>query len=146
MQDAGRLKCRCSPQRKAEKGATVVALQGAPEVQERSKGIGELAEQVRVLEANLEARLGRGDAGQVAAVRVEHDHVVARHKHGHIGQIVDRIEAQAKSLHWHTDRVNSVFFFLPNKSWCWHDMKLFDVFHVLSLCQMMTPDSLRTKV
>ena len=85
----GDASCRRSPQRKAEKGATVVALQGAPKVQERSKGIGELAEQVRMLEANLEARLGRGDARQMAAMRVKHDHVVARHKHGYVCQIVD---------------------------------------------------------
>ena len=107
MYNAGGLACRCSPQRKAEKGATVVALQGAPKVQERPKGIGELAEQVCVLEADLQARLGRGDAGQVAAVRVKHDHVVARHKHGYVCQIVDRVESQSKSLHRHT--ANSLF-------------------------------------
>ena len=107
MQDAGRLACRRSPQRKAEKGATVVALQGAPKVQEGSEGIGELAEQVRMLKADLEARLGRGDAGQVAAVRVKHDHVVARHKHGYVCQIVDRVESQSKSLRWHTTKVSS---------------------------------------
>ena len=82
-------------------------------MQERPKGIRELAEQVCVLEADLEAGLGRRDAGQVAAVRVKHDHIVARHKHGYIGQIVDRIETQSKSLQWHTANSAASQFFWP---------------------------------
>lgn len=87
------------PQREAEEGAAIVAPQGAAKVQEGAKGVWELAEQVRLLKADLEARLGGRDARQVAAVRVKHDRVVPRHKHGHVRQVVDRVEAQPKPLH-----------------------------------------------
>lgn len=75
-----------------------MATQAAAKVQEGAEGIGELAEQICALEADLEPGLGRRDPGQVAAVRVEHDRIVTRHKHGYICQIVHRIEAQPKPL------------------------------------------------
>ncbi len=75
-----------------------MAPQGAPKVQERPEGVRELAEQVRLLEADLEAGLGRGDAGKARAVGVKHHQVLPRDQLGHIRQVVDRVESQAKSL------------------------------------------------
>ena len=56
-----------SPQREAEECAFQRLLQGDAKVEVRLESVGELGQQVRPLEGDLQTRLSRADAGQVPA-------------------------------------------------------------------------------
>lgn len=79
-------------------------LHGAAKMQEGRERIRELPQQVCPLEANLEARLCRGDSRQIFAVRIEDDQSIAGHKGRHICHIVNCVESKAEtpcnSINW----------------------------------------------